>query len=1035
MRLISLLLLASLSTFSWGAYLIEEGTQVQFEFVADYDTVADPPTLSSFSFIFDESNPLSNVDGVQDSFTLEIFNPDFEEVDTDSYATPEGDLIIYCNCIDINLPDSPVQNPTFTVTITGTSGSFSLEEVYGFILSDDNSSYIQGSYYDPTPPDPNEPDEEYPEAVVVYQPDFPTLGVYSEPDVCVPQHDTTSPKVVLGELAVDGRESLDDAFERLKQLSNQQGGIIEVPWDADTIQCDRFAYGLNDDVNGTMPVSLNGTVGPNGEIPRFYCRKEANDGTVPGGGATFFGAGTGNGKPLPRVRNVHIENIHVDGYGGWVSTPNAGRAVFRNNYFHHATSDGVKGVGINREQHEGFGATIEFCGNEISHAGASNAHHCFYIAGSDNFDHGDMGIKVKLIDNVVHSCNESSGYKSTTRTTLIKGNKFYNTLSDDPATPKYENDPSYAPRKSLYSVDMVACAIEHQIVDNYFYKYIDDDDINYGNIGIRNRRQFNGCDMPYAYMLNPDADQSVGGPDLVIPDDEGYEFWSSDWWLAKNNEKDLQIYLTGNVFENEGPKFGDADAVGNNGTYPDKRWPEASLSQFTCLLEPPHWEGVTQWFERSEVITEANTYIGYTPGPEGPYGKNPPDHSGTTICGYELPQPDLRDYDTLFRVVGNELNLPDDVILPTLADNQYVKLNDVSDGCTGPETGAMAVPCQQWATYSGFECDDVACYGMGGGHASTQTDQVFIMPLATLEWGELYPPTKCGTITTDDNWYLNEAEMLADNPQGLPTWVNRTDMTTTYNDHVRPLPFHSYDNITVVDGYLYEFNLKGHESSSSVCDNPNIRQLTSVGSHESMRVNLHTRKWELTGYGWGADVVPSSTSRTAGATAVGSDIYVWGKEGISVVDTTLDQPTKTWRIQGTVLGGLEPSIDYAEDGDTILNVTYNSGVVQFSKYNISTNLVTSLAPAQCSFTTNKGFVFDPGNNVMGRVRNGYYEVFDWVNKRCGAVLVDASPSLDLSIKFQAADVIQDDLFVFINTDYETVAYRIPDITGLVVWEE
>lgn len=1040
MRIISLLVLLSLAPLSWGEWLIEPESEDYFQYQLSWNTAEDQPVLASFTLELNEADLLTE----GDSFAVEMYNAYDELVGTDSYVTKAGDTIYSCNCIDIDLPPTPVASTYFTIKLIGISGTFDLDVIRGFILGEDNAETVDGVWFDPNPTEPGD-GEIHPEVDVTYQPEFPALGVYSLPDVCGPQHDASSPTVILGDGLPNNREALADAVKRLETLSNGQGGIIQVPWDADTIQCDYYQYTNNDDQpNGVMPITLSGVLGPNGEQPRFYCRNESEGGTIPTTGRTFFDASLGVAKPNPRVRHIVMENIHVDGYNGWVNLPNAGSVVLRNNYLHSSVSDGIKGVGIQRDQNAGFGGTFQMCGNEMSHAGYGNLHHCLYMAGNENFLTGtDMGLYVTFVDNFVHSCNGNSGYKSTIRNQIIANNRFKNTHTDDPATEVLEGEPTLPVETTGYLVDVIACADSNEIYGNYFYKFLQEGENVLAPVTSRNRRQLYGCNEPYSYMVNPDVDPNVAAEDTIIPDPDGADtFWNPDWWNGLGGNPDLSYSVHDNIFVYEGDQVNEKQAIGSYGTYPNKRWPNTSAGQYTCLLAPPYWDGVAQWFERSEMLLENNMYRGFDPTEY--YLTIPPDHSGESVCGYPLPQPDLRDYDAI-SVVGTELNFPSDIILPSLTAGNYVKLNDVSDGCTGPELAPNKI-CGNWAgsSYSGFTCDEFQCWGMGGGHNSTQTDQVFRMPYSTMQWEEEYSPTACGSINTDANWYLNEAEMLAANPGGLATWVNRTEMSITYNNHKRPLPFHSYDNIVVLGDYLYEFNLNGRESSVSACANPNTRTLTDgVGEKKSFRYNIWTQVWEMMDYGWGAEVDPATFGPTAGATAVGDKIYIWGKEGISVVDPTNPAVPKTWKIDGVVRGAGEPSIDYPGDGDNIYAVSYTSGIIQFSSYSIANNVVTAHDPVSCTFSSNpqpatsfpqRGYVWDAQNNVMGKVWGGKYLVFDYVNNRCGKVEIDSGNATTLGTGAHAADIVQDNLYIFANGNQETYAYRIPDITGLVVWE-
>jgi hypothetical protein len=474
--------------------------------------------------------------------------------------------------------------------------------------------------------------EEYPELPVVYQPDFPPLGEYSVAGACASIHSAASTKVVLG-----NRELLVDAFARLKQASGGAGGIIEIPWDVDTVQCDNYIYPVGED----MPLTLRGTVGPNGELPRFYCRTEAAGGTVAKGGPSWLNAWSGGARQTPKRRQVVVENLHIDGYSTWVNVPNAGYFALRNSYLHHATGDGIKGTGVRQGLGPGYGAKLEFCGNEISHAGQGNYKHCLYLASNKEFGFGDQDIYAKFVDNTLHSCNGSSGFKSVTRHNLLVGNRFYNTRNDDPQTPQYESDPLYQMAFNELTVDIAACG-EQEIRDNYFYQWRPDPEqsgiakkVSGGLlIGIRNRRQAFGCNRPHGY-----AGADTGTPLLDS------DFWNPDWWANLDGEKTMKFIISGNWFEAHGYGTGE-QVMFDAGTHPNRR--KSSLSPYTCLLTPP-----AQWYERHRTYLSNNTYVGFARGTDK-YRVWLPEHADSA-CGYPVPALDLRDSD-LYEVGPNEVD-------------------------------------------------------------------------------------------------------------------------------------------------------------------------------------------------------------------------------------------------------------------------------------------------------------------------------------------------------------------------------------------
>ncbi len=183
-----------------------------------------------------------------------------------------------------------------------------------------------------------------------------------------------------------------------------------------------------------------------------------------------------------------VENLHIDGYGVAVQAPQSGHLVVRNNYIHHQIRNGISVNGVlDRDSGEGWGAKLEFCGNEISHSGNGNAKHGFYMHRSNR---DGASIDIILVDNTLHSCAWSSCFKSVANSNLIVGNSFYKTR---------ETDPSYSTMYSQMLVDVAACG-ETTIRNNKFYRWRPDPKVNRSPggapIGIRNRKDLNGCDYP-----------------------------------------------------------------------------------------------------------------------------------------------------------------------------------------------------------------------------------------------------------------------------------------------------------------------------------------------------------------------------------------------------------------------------------------------------------------------------------------------------------------------------------------------------------
>lgn len=461
--------------------------------------------------------------------------------------------------------------------------------------------------------------KECPEPAVTYHPSFPPLGRYSAKGVCESIHDDTSFKVTLRD-----NESLETAADRLLELSYKAGGVLEIPWDVDTLQCDRYHMG------GTkiMPITIRGVPGPNGELPRFYCRSVKRDGTVPRGTGDFLRFGkNGTGKSAePGNHQVVIENIHVDGYGTSVQVPRSGSIVIRNNYMHHNIGDGIKGVGVNVGDGPGWGVRIEVCGNEISHSGQGNTKHGLYIARSKVYGHNDSRIRLWFVDNVIHSCAWSSCLKSVANTNVVVGNSFYKTK---------ETDPSYSTMSAQMLVDIAACEGPHEVRNNLFDRYrpMPDEAKSPGGvpIGIRNRKQSFGCNVPRSWEEN---DKTGGLPHPV----KGSKFWSENYWSSLKGKKIFPFYITGNTFRATGYKAGETTAIASSGTYPNYR--SRSFGP-ACLLTPP-----SGWYERHRTYVSNNTYINYPKEARERYSSNPPGHS-EKACKTPKPKQDLRDFDLI----------------------------------------------------------------------------------------------------------------------------------------------------------------------------------------------------------------------------------------------------------------------------------------------------------------------------------------------------------------------------------------------------
>lgn len=425
--------------------------------------------------------------------------------------------------------------------------------------------------------------DSYPVPSVAYRPQLPPLGKYSIAGVCESIHGPDAPRVVLGD-----REPLQQAYERLRELSVNRGGVIEIPWDTELIQCDDMRTGRNKRVDS---LTVRGIPGPNGELPRFYCRRDQRQGTIPKKGrveAAFRFS----------VNTVLIENIHIDGYQGSLKLPRIGKVVVRNNYMHHALSNGL----VFSNTDDPGRLNLEICGNEISHSGRGNAEHGLYLHRNIS---GSGSAEVTFVDNLCHSTPYSSCYKSIANKNIIVNNRFYQSL---------DTDDSYTKQYSSMLVDISSCA-ENLIEGNVFHGH-KPEATSFGDIliGIRNRKRVvRGCDQP---------------------DYDSKEFWDPHYWKSLNGKVVFPTYIKNNTFY-AGPEFGDRlYAITAFGTYPNV--PLRSFGPARLLPAPD------EWYERSRVIVSGNTYIGISR--DKAYRSMPPSHCSRPECGpppARLPDRDL----------------------------------------------------------------------------------------------------------------------------------------------------------------------------------------------------------------------------------------------------------------------------------------------------------------------------------------------------------------------------------------------------------
>jgi hypothetical protein len=429
-----------------------------------------------------------------------------------------------------------------------------------------------------------------------WQPEIQRGNDYSEPGVCTDEHISYDAEVTLS----DG-ERLDKAANRLAaavKAAAGTGGRILVPWDVETVQCDSLRMSGRQ-TKVIKSFALSGVRGPKGELPRFYCRADRLGGTVTKG----FGGPFWRRAPA----NTLMENIEIDGYGSWFNTGYTGKSVVRNSYLHDAVGNGIGNSGLDWERAGRYGPrSAEFCGNNISRGGSGNTKHCFYLKRGLPGEESSY----TLVDNVIHSCHGSEGFKSTGEEHLIAGNRFYKTVPPDEFQPdnpawKIEEMPGRAnPSYTSTSLNIPACA--NNIVRNNLFHAYRPEPTGYANgiiVQIVGRRGIQGCDRPRGY---------IGNNVKAVPDYSS-EFWDKRYWDSIAGTFPFKTEFSGNTVELAGPVHGDAQqnpkgkGVVAWGTYPAIA---AKAFGSSCLLQAPPF-----WRERSRLYARGNRWIGWDLNP------------------------------------------------------------------------------------------------------------------------------------------------------------------------------------------------------------------------------------------------------------------------------------------------------------------------------------------------------------------------------------------------------------------------------------
>lgn len=374
-------------------------------------------------------------------------------------------------------------------------------------------------------------------------------------------------------------ERLQDFWNRAYENNGRPKNLVlNIPWDAPTHICDQMYSPDKKWPDGTLVV--RGISGPDGQKPRFYCRSEQRDGNVPKRlvkqAALIVGA-----KTL-----TVFDNLHTDGYkkAGTIRSLN-NRILFKNSYLHHAISNGLSFSNVNTS---GKHLQVEICGNEISHNGMGNTQHGMYM----HRGLGDAHVKIILANNLIHSNNWSSGFKSIANENWVVGNRFFSSIDDDP---------TFKRTWSSMDIDIAACSTT-LIEDNSITHWKPfSNKLGKEVIGIRKRSKVvNGCDDP------PYGSETFNDP---------------EYWRSLKGAKLFVTKIRNNVIRarpdsipKEATMKGEGDfghmlyAITDWGTWPSE---EFTLGASYWLQPPVDNNGKLLWYERHKVIVHGNRYIGF----------------------------------------------------------------------------------------------------------------------------------------------------------------------------------------------------------------------------------------------------------------------------------------------------------------------------------------------------------------------------------------------------------------------------------------
>lgn len=444
-----------------------------------------------------------------------------------------------------------------------------------------------------------------------FTPTFPPLGQYSVAGICQSIHPET-----VAQVTMKNGELFEDAYKRLFAIADHdEGGILNVPHSVRIANCDRLYIVGKEYMEGGLTV--RGIKGPNGEMPRMYCRHTGMDGgTVPTTADTGVAWSSTYKSTAPYFGTTWytflMENFEVDGYAPWVSMW-AKKVVLRNNWFHHTRENGIH-MPRNKDNYDfATDMTLEVCGNHISHGGQGNTRHNFYLhrneetggTGPDRVvavaEEENTGPTYQpiykniawIVDNVIHNSG-GSAIKSTAQENHIIGNTIY---ADFPT------DPQWKPKPTTMLIDLISCA-QNEIKNNDLHDN-DPEARGWGDstINFRLRKgEVVGCDAPMAYTramwdhsASQEQDKMTGSP-----------FWADAYWddlIAQGRPKLFKSVVEGNTIRNIGAGAIKHRAIRTWGTYP---------VNVTRSFSPACWyESHPKWYERMHVYSDKNTYIGF----------------------------------------------------------------------------------------------------------------------------------------------------------------------------------------------------------------------------------------------------------------------------------------------------------------------------------------------------------------------------------------------------------------------------------------